>query len=189
MFGNYSSISVEYKSMRITRRTVKLAKLGNQKAFEEIYFKYANYLAAFIDSFVNDDSLAEDIVMDMMVNLINSLNKYNFKDEDFESWLFKMAKNKSLEAIRKKYFNVETSLDTAIELGKDAFVIEYDGFNILELKKELTGDEYRIIVLKYILGFNLKEISNIMDISLSKSKHIICNAYEKIKKIVRINYK
>lgn len=175
--------------MRVSKKTIELAKLGDKKAFEEIFYVYVNYLAAFVNTIISDRQESEDIVMKVMSELPDKI-KTNYEESkgNFETWLFALTKNEAFRYLKEVKKRNEVPLDVAVKLGEDGFIVSYDDFYIENLKSILEQDEYQIVVLRYVLGFKVREIAEILNISTSKVKRIFAKAFDKIQKYLKSEY-
>ena len=141
--------------------------------FEEIYDLYKYTMLYVAKSIVRDQLLAEDIVHDSFLKIIEILDKINdISCSKTKSLIVTIVRNKSIDYIRKikKESNialdeVEFSLqdDEPIPLDK---LINEEGYNkLLEYIDELDEKYRSVIELKYIHGYSEKEISKILDIT------------------------
>ena len=73
---------------------------GDKKGLVEIMELYSDSLAAFINGIVHDGHVAEDLMQDTYLELI--IRECSFRGESqFKTWLFKIARNKAIDHIRK----------------------------------------------------------------------------------------
>lgn len=103
---------------------------GDESAFEELIDIYHENLIFFIRRYVSDLSVAEDIAEDCFVALIVYPQRYNFK-VSLKTYLFTLARNKSVDYIRHNSVIDMTSLDEHTE--KSA---EYESFENRVLRDE-----------------------------------------------------
>lgn len=84
---------------------------GDERALEELIALYQRGLLRFIFGYVHDEALAEDILQEVFIALYF---KRNFKQQDdasFKTYLYKIARNKSLNEIKKRKRKREISLE------------------------------------------------------------------------------
>lgn len=81
-----------------------------EAAFRSLYDRYSSPLFRFIYRFTLNQQIAEEILHDIFLQLLN--DKYRASEGNLKSWLFTVAKNKSLNYANKSAF--ETSEDSAI---------------------------------------------------------------------------
>ena len=73
---------------------------GDESGLEDIVKMYGDSLMFFINGFVNNLSLAEEIMEDVFMELI--VKKHNFKEEStFKTYLFKIGRNKAFNVLKK----------------------------------------------------------------------------------------
>jgi RNA polymerase sigma-70 factor, ECF subfamily len=75
-------------------------KRNPEKAFRTLYDRYSGVLLRFIFRFTGQQPLAEDILHDVFSELLTS-SPVHMSEQGLKSWLFTVAKNKSLNAIRR----------------------------------------------------------------------------------------
>lgn len=141
--------------------------------FEQIYLKYRYTLLYVAKSIVKDHQLAEDIVHETFLKIIEKLDNV---DDIFcsktKSFFVTIVKHKSIDALRKikreetiPLGGIEYSLrdDTPIPLDE---IISRDGYRrLLEYIGHLDEKYRAVLELKYIHEYSDKEIANILDIT------------------------
>lgn len=141
--------------------------------FEEIYNHYKYTMLYVAKSIVKDHLLAEDVVHDSFIKIIEVLDKVNdISCSKTKGFIVTIVRNKSIDYIRKIKQESNTSLeevefslqdDDPIPLDK---LINEEGYNkLLEYIDELDEKYRAAIELKYIHGYSEKEISKILDIT------------------------
>lgn len=88
---------------------------GDVGGLEELIALYKRGLFRFIHAYVQDDGLAEDVLQEVFVALYY---KRSFKQKEgasFKTYLYKIARNKSLNAIKKRKRKKEVSLEGMLE--------------------------------------------------------------------------
>lgn len=141
--------------------------------FEQIYNMYRYTMLYVAKDILKDQSLAEDIVHDSFLKIIEILD--DIEDvfcSKTKSFIVTIVRNRSIDGLRKvkreNYIpleQIEFSLedDTPIPLDK---IINEEGYNkLLEYIDELDEMYRTVIELKYIHGHSEKEISRILDIT------------------------
>lgn len=116
--------------MNIGESSYRRFLAGDESAFDEIIDIYHENLIFFIRRYVHDLTVAEDIAEDCFVALIVYPHRYNFK-VSLKTYLFTLARNKSVDYIRHHSVIDITSLDEQAE--KSA---EYESFESRVLRDE-----------------------------------------------------
>lgn len=141
--------------------------------FEEIYNHYRYTMLYVSKSIVKDHSLAEDVVHDTFLKIIEILDKIDdVSCSKTKSFIVIIVRNKSIDYLRKMKQENSTNLDDveftlrdddSIPLDK---IINEEGYNkLLEYIDELDEKYRAAIELKYIHGYSEREISKMLDIT------------------------
>ena len=74
---------------------------GDNDALRLLIERYLKSIYGFVFRYVNNPENAEDIVQDVFIKTWKNLKKFNRK-KNFKTWLFTIAKNTALDALKKK---------------------------------------------------------------------------------------
>ncbi|GAA4312408.1 RNA polymerase sigma-70 factor [Mucilaginibacter gynuensis] len=99
--------------------TIQPNRGEDERAFNNIFDQYFKKLYQYTLSKVNDDSLAEELVMDLMLSLWHKRDNPNIKVNDLSAYLFRAMKNIIYSHFRKK--ELETMSLTDIETDPVAY--------------------------------------------------------------------
>jgi RNA polymerase sigma-70 factor (ECF subfamily) len=172
---------------------VALARTGSEKAYRELLDRYQRPIFSLVYRMVRDRELAEDLAQETFIKVFNNLQHFNPKYK-FSSWIFKIASNLTIDALRKKELDT-ISVDgsrnavTTDEVEATRITVESRDENPEELleAKELGAEieeaigrlraEYRTaILLRHVEGRPYEEIAEIMGIPLGTVKTYIHRA-------------
>ena len=87
---------------------------GDQEAFEQLVRRYSGSLFNFICRFLSDDDAASDILQQVFTQLYISLPKLR-TGEPLKAWLFRVARNRCLDELRRKRVMHFSELQTSSE--------------------------------------------------------------------------
>jgi RNA polymerase sigma-70 factor (family 1) len=141
---------------------------GNLLAFNALYFKYSVHLYRFALGYLKSEAEAEELVQEVFT-IIWEKHADLKKELSFKSFLFTIAFN-----IIKKHFRTRTYLSeyfkTSINNDLDLETtqkITYDSLYryITDLVDQLPKRRKEIFIKSRFDGLNIKEISEILDIS------------------------
>lgn len=148
---------------------------GNIESFKELYLRYRIILFNFIYSLIKDQTDAEDVFQETFIKVIDNIQ--NYKEGNFKAFLFTIARNISIDNLRKRSKNPEKNLSTLIinENEEEQNTNEYlfakqDVFDIIkkteieELNRaiEKLPIHYKeIIYLKHFANLSFEEVSKI----------------------------
>lgn len=177
---------------------IKKAIAGDQKAYESLLKRYRNGIYNMIYQMIKNREEAEDLVQETFIKAFNSLDSYN-DEYAFSTWLYKIAFNHSIDAIRKKKLRT-FPLDKPIRLPdgevhheiRDETLTPEKDFLFSEKKKRIQQtidalpERYRTaIILRHREERSYEEISEILKIPLGTVKARIFRAREILKKKLR----
>ncbi len=158
---------------------------GNEKSFELLVKKYLKPIYSFVYRYLNNQQDAEDITQETFIKIWKNIKKFD-KNKSFKTWLFTIAKNSALDALKSKKtipfatFNVkknENILDKMLlnpDFMPDKIIEKKDFVEQLILTIKKLPLKYReILFLYYKEGFNFQEIADILSESVNtvKSRH------------------
>ncbi len=175
----------------MTTLFVSAIKQGNEKAFEYFYTTEYHNLKYFIIRYIKEPHIAEDIVQDSFMIIWETRERID-TDLNLKSFLFTIARNKAVNILRKKGYNLIDNLDKAENRFMiDALNDEQMMYRIDTLDMERTiMNTYNLLPLKiretFILsrkeGLSYKEISVKLGISVKIVEHNISAALKIFKK-------
>lgn len=84
------------------KELVAKAQQGDNEALEALYKNFYNQLLYYTYSRVNSIHIAQDIVSDVFLSLVEGIKKYK-GDSSFKNYLFGITKNKLRDYIKTKY--------------------------------------------------------------------------------------
>lgn len=160
--------------------------LGNKECFEEIVLRHKNPIIYFIQKYVKNIDIAEDLAQDVFVYIL--ANKKNYKFEySLKTYLYTIAKSKSLNYIKREKRIVsldENQFEELEELEEKVFKNER-AENLKKSIKKLKIEYQNAIYLADIEELSYKEIGHILRKTDSGVKVLIHRARKALEKIVR----
>ncbi len=93
---------------------IQLILAGEQSAFEVLVSRYQKPLFTFLCHFLRNSEMACDILQDVFVKLYVSLPTLR-TDQPLKPWLFRVARNRSLDELRRKHPISFSQLETTEE--------------------------------------------------------------------------
>jgi RNA polymerase sigma-70 factor (ECF subfamily) len=161
---------------------------GDKSALTELVEMYNKNLIFFINSYVANTSVAEDLAADTFCELITSKNSFtpNFT---FKTWLFKVAKNNALDYLkRKEHTNISLD-DVCYELADkqdlEESVLRDESMRQLHSAMAEMNDDYReILHLLYFEEMTYEEAAEVMRKNSSQIKNLAFRARQSLKNIL-----
>lgn len=152
------------------------------KQFIRIFDLYKNDIYRLAYSYTKNISDSDDITQNTFIKLYNHVDILNNQDLDIKKWLVKVAINECktflLSSWKKKIIAfTEKEENTLTTILPDNDLLEA----ILQLPKK-----YRtIIFLYYYENYKIKEISEILNISVTNIQTILSRARKELKEILK----
>lgn len=161
-------------------------KEHNQKAQLAIYNQY--YSAMFNVAFriVNDKTLAEEIMQDGFLSAFTKLDSYS-GNVTFGAWLKKIVVNRSINELKKNSNYQTECLSENFEVvdpneEESLSVNSLKAEQVLKIMQGLKPNYKVILTLFFIEGYDLEEISGILNISNENCRTTMSRAKESLRK-------
>ncbi|MDA9069279.1 RNA polymerase sigma factor [Algibacter sp.] len=176
-----------------TEQLVTLCKSGNQSAQLEIYNRYYKAMYNVSLRIVKNNFEAEDIMQDSFLTAFTKLESLK-NIATFGPWLKRIVINNSIYHYKKTIKNNEVPIDDIlykVENEEDGISSDYEFTNlkaqqVLNCMKTLK-DNYRLaLTLNLIEGYDLEEISKIMNISNANCRTTISRAKESLRQKLQV---
>ena len=152
---------------------------GDNEALEQLVIGYGDGLIGYAYCFLHDFAAAEDVMEDTFATLIVKRKKFVARSP-FEAYLFRIARNKCLDRLRKA--KRETRLDDSLATA-DFASVEDDALKVVRDEKvykamlTLPRDYRTVLYLMYYQGFTVDEIAA----ALGKNKKQVYNLLSRAK--------
>ena len=147
---------------------LKRAKQYDEAALGELYDAYAPRIYAYVYRRVGDSHLAEDLVGDVFVRVVQAIRSERFWHTSFRAWLYRIAHNVVVDHSRRRSPILAESLDEVRAPGS-----EHDPQaalqNTLECDRlraaiaRLTHGQQQVLVLRFGEGLTIRETASVMN--------------------------
>ena len=138
---------------------------------------------------VNDKTLAEEIMQDGFLSAFTKLDSYS-GNVTFGAWLKKIVVNRSINELKKNSNYQTENLNENFEMvdpndEESLAVNSLKAEQVLKIMQELKPNYKIILTLFFIEGYDLEEISGILNISNENCRTTMSRAKESLRKKVR----
>lgn len=170
---------------------VEALKKGSQEAFRSLLEQNSQKVVSTCYSFVKNTDDAEDIAQDVFLEVYQSVRTFR-SDADLNTWLYRIAVNKSLDFLRKKkrkkrvadlrgLFMFHRAKDTNASPHQN--LEESERKEILRQQIELLSENQKIaLVLSQYEQLPNKEIAEIMQTTESAVESLLHRARANLRK-------
>ena len=169
----------------------RVASKDDDRAFDELYHRYARRVMGFLMRQLNDSDKAADLVQDTFLRLWSSRGRYLF-DKCFSTWLFSIAYNLLKNEYRRSGCSCEYAehvINSTTEEQEEDMDLRLDDHLFDEaLRKELSlldADSRLLFSLRFEEEMTVPQIAEVMKIPegtvKSRQHTIVRNLKQKLK--------
>jgi len=160
---------------------------GDQSAMKEIYDAYSGAIFHFARNYLADQNDASDIVHETMMEVWRSAKKFEGRSS-LKSWMFSIARNKSIDRNRKggrlQYTDEVPEVEDTATSAQDVVEISEDAELVRRCVEELPPAHRKIIHLVFFQGLGYQEISELENIPVGTVKTRVLHAKKKLAHIL-----
>jgi RNA polymerase sigma-70 factor, ECF subfamily len=167
---------------------VKRAQEYEEEAIESLYQTYYPKIYNYAFLQMGDVQAAEDLASDVMLKMIESINKYHFRGLPFGAWVFRIARNRLIDLHRRRRRRGEVDLSETLSsaLANPQALAEraLERGQIQIALKHLTDEQRQVITLKFIQGFDNSSVGEIMQRSEGAIKSLQHRALGSLRRLL-----
>lgn len=156
------------------------------KSLEFIIDKYMETLIYFINKFVRNINVAEDLAQDVFVYIMINQKDYDFK-YSLKTYLYTIGKCRALNYLKKE--EKITSLNENIPIDEneieEIIFRKEKNKNLRKAINKLGNEQSKAIFLVDIEGLTYKEACRVLDTNMSNLKSLIHRGRKKLKEILQ----
>jgi len=166
------------------RALVDAARLGSSDAFATLVDRYRAPIVRLAYRLTHDADESKDIAQDAFLRAYNRLGDFH-PDRPFARWLFVIARNASLDTIRRRrraasFASRDESLP--IEPGPEELALRNDEASRVHAALDALPMKYRdVLDLYYLRGLRYREIALELDIPIGTVKTYISRAKRRLR--------
>ena len=180
---NQKIADVRTEDKRLQQRLLS----GDESVMRDIYNKYSGPLFHFSRNYLSDPNDASDIVHETMMVVWQKAASFEGRSS-LKSWMFSIARNKSIDRNRKggrMYYtdelpdveDMDALSDAVLELSEDADLVR-------SCIEELAPGYRRIIHLIFFQGMAYQEVADVENLPLGTVKTRVLHAKRKLAHIL-----
>ncbi len=183
---------------------IKKLKEGSEKAFKDLVSTYQKMVVNICYGIVHNIEDAEDVAQDVFIEVFRSVSGFR-GDSKLSTWIYRIAVNRSINYLRdhKRRSNLK-SLDETVDSSKSAISeLFYESASDPQKEMEniqrskilyaaigtLSKNQRIAFTLNKYEGLSYKEISEIMELSISSVESLMHRAKKNLQKRLYSHYK
>ncbi len=139
------------------------AQAGDHNAVGQIYERYASPIYRYIYFRVNDAELAEDLQGEVFLRMVEGLPQYEDRGWQLSAWLYRIARDRIIDTIRRQKFRRQVPLDTseiACDGPETSFDARLDRETLNRMLHDLTEDQRQVIYLRFMADLSIQEVAD-----------------------------
>lgn len=164
---------------------------GNIDSFNILINKYELIVLRFVYNMLKNKEAAEDITQETFITVYNKLHTYN-DSYKFQNWLFQIAKNKSIDYMRKYKRIYEASMESEPDIASRDTSPE-EAIEYMETKKfiesfiqKLERIDKCILAMKYTNDhMTFSDIAEVLNMSEANVKRRYYRSRDKFKSYIK----
>jgi RNA polymerase sigma factor (sigma-70 family) len=163
---------------------------GNVSDFSLLVDRYKDRAYSLLKRLLKNELDAEEALQDSFLKVYNSLKNFR-RESQFSTWLYKIVYNTALAIIsskKRKFEQNMSSIDDNFELGNYDNEIYSQTDNptqfILKMVDKLPVRGALVVILFYMDGLSLNEISQVMGTSLVNTKVLLYRSRNALKNLL-----
>lgn len=163
---------------------------GEMDAFEIIVKELQMPLIHFINRYIGNTSIAEDLAEDVFVEILLHRDRYNFKVK-LKTYLFTIARNAAIDYIRKNKrlapyevdedFSPDTRLHASLE---EAYLAKEQRDMIVDLIQTVKGDQGTALYLTLVENLSNEGAARVMKKSKKQIENLLFQGRRKIRTLI-----
>lgn len=147
---------------------VRAAQAGDTSAFGQLYERYFDKVYNYLSFKVGGPTEAEDIAGQVFLRALESLSGYKWTGVPFQAWLFRIAHNLLVDALRRRSRRPSEPLDET--MPDRSAVADPEGWLVEKVAREgllhaverLTELQRQVISLKFAAGLTNAEVAHVL---------------------------
>lgn len=153
--------------------------LTNEKEINRIINLYGNRLFRMSYLILNDYDLAEDVVQDTLIQVIQKYHTLRNKEAE-KAWILKIAMNQCKNQLRGQWFKKIVFYEET-EMKSKTTQIELEEDNTIQYICELKEKYKEVLLLYYYQELSIKEIASALGKKESNIQQLLKRARQQLK--------
>ena len=167
---------------------------GDADSFEVLLNRYRAPLVSYFSRMVRDPALAEDLAQEVFLRVYKARKRYR-PDARFTTWLYRIATNLALNAIRDRRGDGCIAVDDGLDKEPAAAripdrsptaeqrLMDFDREKLIRGAVEVLPDNQRAaVILHKYQDVDYRQIARVLNVSEGAVKSLLFRAYENLRR-------
>jgi RNA polymerase sigma-70 factor (ECF subfamily) len=168
---------------------VERLKANDDEAYREVVALYGDALYRYIYRITGDQALSEDLLGETYLRMVEKIDTFNYQGAPFKSWLYRVAHNLALNALRKTQRVVGgVDLETVLPHADDPAATVDQRLEAEEVRSamaQLTDDQQQVLMLRFMAGHSSGEVAQTLEKSETAVKQLQLRALRSLGRLLR----
>ena len=156
-------------------------KEKDQEAFAALYDSYSGAIYGVILKICRSEEMAQEVLQDTFLAVWNNAHTYTEEKASFYTWVYRIARNKSLNAVRNFQSKVIQNEESGVYVSVEEEQKDDHFADIKGSLEKLKPHHKRAIELIYFNGYTHREAYQEMEVPLGTFKSYIRQALKQLK--------
>lgn len=171
--------------------SVKAAVQGDQAAFAYLFETRVRKISIYIQNIISNTAETEEAVSEVFVTAWQKLGKLK-EPEKFDGWLFRIARNRAMDSLRRKRDTVPLEGDALLypdpdpshspEISLETSVRQK---LISEALLQLSEEQSEVLTLRFLVGMSHAEVAAQMDKSVEAVRALQSRGIKQLRGLIR----
>jgi RNA polymerase sigma-70 factor (ECF subfamily) len=154
-------------SPAVVRRLVARAKEGDRAALEQLYLIHFDRIYGYLQLSVGNRHDAEDLTNQTFIKMLESIDRFVWRQAPFSAWLFRIAHNLAMDHFRSgrrwQYEEEPPEHSASLEPSAEDEALAMIGReSMLGMIGSLSEDQQQVLTLKFVFDFSNSEVATIL---------------------------
>lgn len=160
---------------------IQQLKNKDERALALLYDKYAGAIYSVILKMIRDEGKAQNLLQDTFMTVWEKAESYDTNKGRFYTWIYRIAKNKVLNVLRKTDLLIQTDDFSVYDSKEEAISIDAAYLELNGAITKLEAHHKQAIELVYFKGLTHKEAHQAMDVPLGTFKSYVRQALKQLR--------
>jgi RNA polymerase sigma-70 factor (ECF subfamily) len=160
---------------------IQQLKSKDERALSLLYDKYSGAIYSLILKMIQDEGKAQNILQDTFMTVWDKAESYNADKGRFYTWVYRIAKNKTLNVLRKTDPLIQTDDFSVFNNKEDAISIDAEFLELNGSLNKLEARHKEALELVYFKGLTHREAHLEMEVPLGTFKSYIKQALKQLR--------
>ena len=159
---------------------VKKARKGDDEAFKQLVLLHKKRIFGIVEAILGNPEDTDDVVQEVFCKVYHGIKKFRGESK-FSTWVFRIAKNASIDFLRKKerdLGNYSAYQEAKQHIDKNTFLekleLTENEETVTKVIDKLDQESKEILIYAYFSGLKQKEVAEMLDIPLGTVYSRVC---------------